>query len=606
MSENKKNPAPTAEKPKDLKTAIKKLMAYLKPFKFQLIAVVCFAVLGAVFSIVGPKILGTATTKIYEGLVSKVSGTGVGIDFEGIWATLMILLALYIASTIFNLFTGIIMARVSQKASYNLRQELSEKMNRMPLGYFDTRSYGDVLSRITNDVDLISQNLNQSMTQVITAITTIIGILIMMFSISWIMTLIAIIVLPISLLGIGQVVKRSQRYFVEQQQYLGKVNGQVEELYGGHTVVKAFNGEPEAVHEFEVLNSELYNTAWRSQFLSGMLMPIMTFIGNIGYVLVAIVGGLLAIRQAISVGDILAFIQYMKTFTQPISQTAQVANLIQSMGAASERVFEFLEEEEEIKTPEKPANPNVIQGEVVFKNVNFGYDPNKIIINDFSIEVKPGQRIAIVGPTGAGKTTLIKLLMRFYDVNSGGIYVNGNNIKDFDRGELRDAFGMVLQETWLYSGSIMENIRYGRLDATDAEVIEAAKAARVHHFVNTLPDGYNMVLNEEASNVSQGQKQLLTIARAILSKPTILILDEATSSVDTRTEIMIQEAMNHLMEGRTSFIIAHRLSTIKNADLILVMKDGDIIEQGTHNELMDAGGFYNGLYTSQFDTNVED
>lgn len=605
MSENKKNTAPTAEKPKDLKTAIKKLMAYLKPFKIQLIAVVCFAVLGAVFSIVGPKILGTATTKIYEGLVSKVNGTGVGIDFEGIWAILMILLALYIASTIFNLLTGIIMSRVSQKASYNLRQELSQKMNRMPLGYFDTRSYGDVLSRITNDVDLISQNLNQSMTQVITAITTIIGILIMMFSISWIMTLIAIIVLPISLLGIGQVVKRSQKYFVEQQQYLGKVNGQVEELYGGHTVVKAFNGETEAVHEFEVLNSELYNTAWRSQFLSGMLMPIMTFIGNIGYVLVAIVGGLLAIRQAIAVGDILAFIQYMKTFTQPISQTAQVANLIQSMGAASERVFEFLEEEEEIKTPENPVDPQVIQGEVVFKNVNFGYDPNKIIINDFSIEVKPGQRIAIVGPTGAGKTTLIKLLMRFYDVNSGGIYVNGHNIKDFDRGELRDAFGMVLQETWLYSGSIMENIRYGRLDATDEEVIEAAKAARVHHFVSTLPDGYNMLLNEEASNVSQGQKQLLTIARAILSKPTILILDEATSSVDTRTEIMIQEAMNHLMEGRTSFIIAHRLSTIKNADLILVMKDGDIIEQGTHLELMDAGGFYNGLYTSQFDTNVE-
>lgn len=592
----------SGEKAKNFKGTMKELLKYLKPYRIAIIFVVIFAIGSAAFSIVGPKILGKATTEIFDGLMGKVMGTSAtGIDFTFIGRILLFLLALYLISAAFSFVQGYVMSGVSQKVSYNMRKEISEKINRMPLNYFDTRTHGEVLSRVTNDVDSISQNLNQSMTQVITAITTIIGVLIMMFSISASMTLVALLILPVSGLLITGVVKKSQKFFKEQQEYLGHVNGQVEEVYGGHNIVKAFNGEEDAIEEFNKLNDTLYASAWKSQFLSGMMMPIMTFVGNLGYVMVSILGGWLAIKKSIEVGDILSFIQYVRNFTQPIAQTAQVANLMQSTAAAAERVFEFLNEDEEVQFVENPVSLDGIDGEVTFENVHFGYNPEKIIINDFSANVKRGQKVAIVGPTGAGKTTMVKLLMRFYDVNSGRILIDGHDIKDFNRDDLRELFGMVLQETWLFNGTIMENIRYGRLDATDEEVIQAAKAAHVHHFVKTLPDGYNMVLNEEANNVSQGQKQLLTIARAILADPKLLILDEATSSVDTRTEVLIQQAMQNLMANRTSFIIAHRLSTIRDADLILVMKDGDIIEQGNHLDLLAAEGFYASLYNSQFE-----
>lgn len=588
------------EKAKDFKGTIKKLMKYLSEYKIGLIFVLLFAIGSTIFNIAGPKILGKATTEIFTGLVGKVSGSS-GIDFEKIAHILIFLMCLYVTSAIFSFIQGYIMTGVSQKMTYRLRKEISEKINRMPMNYFDTRTHGEVLSRVTNDIDTLSQSLNQSATQIITSFTTIIGVLIMMLSISPLMTLVALLILPISLGLISTIVKRSQRHFKNQQEYLGHVNGQVEEVYGGHNIVKAFNKEADVIKEFDETNEILYQSAWKSQFFSGMMMPIMQFVGNLGYVAVAILGGYLAIKKTIEVGDIQSFIQYVRNFTQPITQVAQVANMLQSTAAASERVFEFLEEEEEDQFAQNPVSVEGLEGNVEFDHVHFGYNADKIIINDFSAKVKQGQKIAIVGPTGAGKTTMIKLLMRFYDVNSGAILIDGHNLKDFNRGELRQMFGMVLQDTWLFHGSIKENIRYGKLDATDEEVIEAAKAAHVHRFVQTLPNGYDMELNEEASNVSQGQKQLLTIARAILADPKILILDEATSSVDTRTEVRIQKAMDNLMRGRTSFIIAHRLSTIRDADLILVMKDGDIIEQGNHEELLKQNGFYAELYNSQFE-----
>ena len=588
------------EKAKDFKGTIKKLMKYLSEYKIGLIFVLLFAIGSTIFNIAGPKILGKATTEIFTGLVGKVSGSS-GIDFEKIAHILIFLMCLYVTSAIFSFIQGYIMTGVSQKLTYRLRKEISEKINRMPMNYFDTRTHGEVLSRVTNDIDTLSQSLNQSATQIITSFTTIIGVLIMMLSISPLMTLVALLILPISLGLISTIVKRSQRHFKNQQEYLGHVNGQVEEVYGGHNIVKAFNKEADVIKEFDETNEILYQSAWKSQFFSGMMMPIMQFVGNLGYVAVAILGGYLAIKKTIEVGDIQSFIQYVRNFTQPITQVAQVANMLQSTAAASERVFEFLEEEEEDQFAQNPVSVEGLEGNVEFDHVHFGYNADKIIINDFSAKVKQGQKIAIVGPTGAGKTTMIKLLMRFYDVNSGAILIDGHNLKDFNRGELRQMFGMVLQDTWLFHGSIKENIRYGKLDATDEEVIEAAKAAHVHRFVQTLPNGYDMELNEEASNVSQGQKQLLTIARAMLADPKILILDEATSSVDTRTEVRIQKAMDNLMRGRTSFIIAHRLSTIRDADLILVMKDGDIIEQGNHEELLKQNGFYAELYNSQFE-----
>ena len=588
------------EKAKDFKGTIRKLMKYLSEYKIGLIFVLLFAIGSTIFNIAGPKILGKATTEIFTGLVGKVSG-GSGIDFEKIAHILIFLMCLYVTSAIFSFIQGYIMTGVSQKLTYRLRKEISEKINRMPMNYFDTRTHGEVLSRVTNDIDTLSQSLNQSATQIITSFTTIIGVLIMMLSISPLMTLVALLILPISLGLISTIVKRSQRHFKNQQEYLGHVNGQVEEVYGGHNIVKAFNKETDVIKEFDETNEILYQSAWKSQFFSGMMMPIMQFVGNLGYVAVAILGGCLAIKKTIEVGDIQSFIQYVRNFTQPITQVAQVANMLQSTAAASRRVFEFLEEEEEDQFAQNPVSVEGLEGNVEFDHVHFGYNADKIIINDFSAKVKQGQKIAIVGPTGAGKTTMIKLLMRFYDVNSGAILIDGHNLKDFNRGELRQMFGMVLQDTWLFHGSIKENIRYGKLDATDEEVIEAAKAAHVHRFVQTLPNGYDMELNEEASNVSQGQKQLLTIARAILADPKILILDEATSSVDTRTEVRIQKAMDNLMRGRTSFIIAHRLSTIRDADLILVMKDGDIIEQGNHEELLKQNGFYAELYNSQFE-----
>ena len=591
------------QKAKDFKKAMGKLSSYLKPYRLSLVVVVIFAILSSIFSIVGPKILGNATTEIYSGIMGKILGTNsAGINFIAIGKILLVLLVLYLLSAGFSYIQSYIVAGIVQKMSYSFRKQISEKMNRMPLKYFDKRSKGDVLSILTNDVGMISENLNQSLTQVITSIVTLIGVLIMMFSISWIMTLIAIIILPVSGLLMGSIVQKSQKYFTEQQKYLGKVNGEVEEIYGGHNVVKAFNGEDSAYESFEKLNKTLYSSAWKSQFLSGLMMPIMNFIGNFGYVLMSIVGGYLTILGAIQVGDILAFIQYIRSFTQPIAQLTQVANLMQTTAAACERVFEFLDEEEEVQVIENPVRDVNIKGDVAFKDVSFGYNEDKIIINDFTANIKAGQRVAIVGPTGAGKTTIVKLLMRFYDINKGSIMIDGHDIRDFNRNDLRDLFGMVLQETWLYNGSIMENIRYGKLTASDEDVIEAIKAAHANHFLEALPDGYNMELNEEASNISQGQKQLLTIARAILADPKILILDEATSSVDTRTEVLIQKAMDNLMKGRTSFIIAHRLSTIQDADLILVMKDGDIIEQGNHDELMAKGGFYSSLYNSQFDS----
>lgn len=592
------------EKAKDFKGTMKKLISYLSPYKLAILLVIVFAIGSSVFNIVGPKILGNATTKIFEGLVSKVSNSGGGIDFDAIFRTLTILASLYIISSIFSFIQTFITSDISQKVSYNLRKSISEKINKLPLNYYDRKTNGEVLSRVTNDIDAISQNLNQILSQMITSATTLIGVLIMMLSISVTMTLVSLIVIPLSLVMIMLVVKKSQKHFRAQQEYLGHTNGHIEEMYSGHNIMKAFNGEEKAIEEFDKLSDTLYNSAWKSQFLSGMMMPIMTFIGNLGYVIVAIMGGFLAIRNKIQVGDILAFIQYVRSFMQPIAQTAQIANVMQQTAAAAERVFEFLEEEEVVEDVKNPISTEGIEGAVEFDHVRFGYNEDKIIINDFSINIKPGQKVAIVGPTGAGKTTIVKLLMRFYELNGGKILIDGYDYRDFTRNDLRKIFGMVLQDTWLFNGSIMENIRYGRLDASDEEVIEAAKLAHAHHFIKTLADGYNMEINEEADNISQGQKQLLTIARAILSDPKILILDEATSSVDTRTEVLIQQAMENLMEGRTSFIIAHRLSTIKNADIILVMKDGDIVEQGTHEELLKSKGFYSELYNSQFEEEV--
>ena len=588
------------EKAKDFKGSVGKLLNYMGKYKIALLFVVIFAICGTAFNIVGPKILSKATTEIFNGLVSKLSG-GSGIDFGKIGKIMLLLMGLYVISACFSFIQGWLMTGISQKMCFRMRKEISEKINRMPLDYFESRTVGEVLSRITNDVDTLGMSLNQSVTQLITSVTTILGILIMMLSISPLMTLIAVVILPVSGILITTVVKSSQKYFRTQQEYLGHINGQVEESYGGHLVIKAFNKEKDMVKTFDETNGVLYESAWKSQFLSGLMQPIMAFVGNLGYAGVAISGGLLAIRGTIGVGDIQAFIQYVKNFTQPIQQIAQVINQVQSMTAASERVFEFLEEEEEDQEHEGAVSVENVTGEVKFSHVNFGYNPNQTIINDFSVDVKPGQKIAIVGPTGAGKTTMVKLLMRFYDVNSGQILLDNHDVRDYNRRDLRKAFGMVLQDTWLYKGTIMENIRYGRLDATDEEVIEAAKAAHADSFIRTLPGGYNMELNEDASNVSQGQKQLLTIARAILADSKVMILDEATSSVDTRTEALIQKAMDNLMEGRTSFVIAHRLSTIKNADVILVMKDGDIIEQGNHEELLAKGGFYAQLYNSQFE-----
>lgn len=588
------------EKPKDLKKSIKQLAMYIGKYKIGIFVVMICAACSTVFNVAGPKILGKATTALSEGLMNKIQGTG-SIDFGRIGTILLFVLGLYLMSALFSFIQGWVMTGITQKVCYQLRKEISEKINRMPMKYFESRTYGEVLSRITNDVDTLGQGLNQSITTIITSVATLVGVLIMMLSISPLMTLIALVILPISMGLIGLVTKKSQKFFRSQQEYLGHINGQVEEVYGGHLVIKAFNREKDTIEEFEKTNNILYDSAWKSQFLSGMMQPIMMFVGNLGYACVALTGGLLAINNVITIGDIQAFIQYVKNFTQPIQQIAQVINMVQSMSAASERVFEFLNEEEEDQIVENPAAIETATGEVTFDHVHFGYNPEQIIINDFSAKVQPGQKIAIVGPTGAGKTTMVKLLMRFYDVNSGAILLNDHNIKEFNRRDLRDAFGMVLQDTWLFKGTIMENIRYGRLDATDEEVIAAAKAARAHHFIQTLPGGYQMELNEDASNVSQGQKQLLTIARAILADNKILILDEATSSVDTRTEIEIQKAMDNLMKGRTSFVIAHRLSTIRDADLILVMKDGDIIEQGNHEELLAKNGFYANLYNSQFE-----
>jgi len=591
------------EKPKDFKGTIKKLLSYLGANKIGLFIVIVFAIGGTIFNIIGPKILGQATTEIFNGLVSKVQG-GEGMNFTKIGDILLIVIVLYITSTVFSFIQGYIMTGITQRTTYRMRKELSEKIDRMPMSFFESRTHGEVLSRITNDVDTLGTSLNQSATQLITSVTSIIGIIIMMLTINWIMTLVTLVILPLSMLFLKFVMKHSQKYFKQQQKTLGHVNGQVEETFSGHTIVKVFNKEEAVISTFEQTNHELYDSAWKSQFFSGIMMPVMQFVGNLGYVFVAILGGYLAIKKVITVGDIQAFIIYVRNFTQPISQVAQVANMLQSTAAASERVFEFLSEDEEEHTIQQPISTKGLRGRIMFDHVKFGYDYDKIIINDFSVKVEDGQKIAIVGPTGAGKSTMIKLLMRFYDVNEGAILLDGYDIKLFDRGELRKMFGMVLQDTWLFHGSIRDNIRYSKLGATDEEVIAAAKAARVHHFIKTLPGGYDMELNEEASNVSQGQKQLLTIARAILADPSILILDEATSSVDTRTEIQIQKAMDTLMKGRTSFVIAHRLSTIRDADIILFMKDGDIVEQGDHDSLLSQGGYYADLYYSQFETTI--
>lgn len=588
------------EKAKDFGGSFRKLLLYIGNYKFAILAVMIFAVISTVFSVLGPKVMGMATTTLAEGLMRKIGGTG-GIDFDKIAKILLLTLGIYLISTIFNFLQGWIMTGVTQKICYRMRKEISEKINRMPMKYFESRTYGEVLSRITNDVDTLGQGLNQSVTQMITSTATMIGVFVMMLTISPLMTMIALVILPVSVLLMSSIVRFSQKYFRTQQEYLGHINGQVEESYGGHLIIKAFNKEKDMMKRFDETNDILYESAWKSQFLSGLMHPIMVFVGNLGYAGVAISGGMLAIRGTIGVGDIQAFIQYVKNFTQPIQQIAQVINQVQSMTAASERVFEFLEEEEEEQAHEGAALVKNISGAVQFSHVNFGYNPDQTIIHDFSVDVKPGQKIAIVGPTGAGKTTMVKLLMRFYDVDGGKILLDGRDVKEYNRRELREVFGMVLQDTWLFKGTIMENIRYGRLNATDEEVIEAAKAAHADSFIRTLPGGYEMELNEDASNVSQGQKQLLTIARAILADSPVLILDEATSSVDTRTEEQIQKAMDNLMKGRTSFIIAHRLSTIKNADVILVMKDGDIIEQGNHEELLAKDGFYARLYNSQFE-----
>jgi ATP-binding cassette subfamily B multidrug efflux pump len=588
------------EKARDFKGTMKKLIKYLSVYKLSIIIVLIFAIASSIFTIIGPKVLGKVTTKLFEGSLAKIAGTG-GIDFDYIGRIIIILLVLYVISALFSYIQGFIMADVSMKVSYKLRKDISEKINSMPLKYFDSTNHGEVLSRVTNDVDTLSQTLNQSLSQIITSVITVVGVLIMMLTISWKLTLASMIMIPLSMGLVIVIVKKSQIFFKQQQDYLGNVNGHVEEMYGGHIVMKAFNGEKQSVDKFDKMNNKLFGVAWKAQFLTSIMMPLMTFVGNLGYVAVSILGGYLAAKKTIEVGDIQAFIQYVRQFTQPLAQLAQISNILQQTAASAERVFEFLEEEDEIPETSTPVEHNDVKGLVDFKDVHFGYTADKIIINDFSVSVKPGQKVAIVGPTGAGKTTMVKLLMRFYDINQGSIEIDGYNINDFTRNNLRSMFGMVLQDTWLYNASIMENIRYGRLSATDDEVIAAAKAAHADSFVHTLPDGYNMLLNEEASNVSQGQKQLLTIARAILADPKILILDEATSSVDTRTEVQIQRAMSHLMGNRTSFIIAHRLSTIRDADLILVMDHGDIVEQGNHKDLLAKGEFYADLYNSQFD-----
>lgn len=588
------------EKAKDFNATMKKLINYLSAYKVAIIIVFIFAAASAALNIAGPKILGKAITKLFEGVMAKISGTG-NIDFDYIGKIILLLIAVYAASALLAYIQGWVMTGVSMKVTYRFRRDIIEKINRMPFKYFDGTNHGEILSRITNDVDTISQTLNQSLTQIITSATMVIGALVMMFTISVTMTLVTFLMIPISMGLVMTIVKYSQRYFKEQQDYLGHVNGHVEEMYGAHTVMKAFNGEKKSIEEFDGYNNKLYEVAWKSQFLTGLMMPIMNTVSNLGYVGVTVLGGYLAVKGAIQVGDIQAFIQYVRSFTQPLAQIANISNILQQTAACAERVFEFLEEEEETPDVAHPIKLDSVEGRVDFVDVHFGYDPEKPIINDFSASIKPGQKVAIVGPTGAGKTTIVKLLMRFYDVNKGKIMIDGHDIREFTRSDLRSLFGMVLQDTWLYNGTIMDNIRYGKLDATDDEVIKAAKAAHVDHFVHTLPGGYNMVLNEEASNVSQGQKQLITIARAILADPKILILDEATSSVDTRTEVLIQRAMDNLMKGRTSFIIAHRLSTIRDADLILVMDHGDIVEQGTHKELLAKGGFYANLYNSQFE-----
>lgn len=588
------------EKPRNFKGTMKKLVKKLSVYKVSIFTVLIFAVASSIFSIVGPKILGKATTKLFEGVMAKIAGTG-SIDFGYIKNIIFILLGLYLISALFRYIQGWIMSGVSMKVSYDLRRDISKKINALPLKYFDKTTQGEVLSRVTNDIDTLSQTLNQSLSQIITSVTTVLGVLVMMLTISFRMTLVALVIIPISMALIMVIVKKSQKYFKQRQDYLGNVNGHVEEMYGGHIVMKAFNGEEKSIEKFDALNEKLYGAAWKSQFFTSIMRPLMNFVGNLGYVAISILGGYLAAKGTIEVGDIQAFIQYVRQFTQPISQIANISNILQQTAASAERVFEFLEEEEETKDPSNPLKVNNILGKVDFNDVHFGYNDDETIINDFSVSVKSGQKVAIVGPTGAGKTTIVKLLMRFYDIDKGAIMIDGHNIKDFTRNDLRDMFGMVLQDTWLYNDTIMENIRYGRLDATDDEVVAAAKAAHVDSFVHTLPDGYDMILNEEASNVSQGQKQLITIARAILADPKILILDEATSSVDTRTELQIQRAMDNLMENRTSFIIAHRLSTIKDADTILVMDKGDIVEQGNHKDLLEKDGFYASLYYSQFE-----
>jgi len=588
------------DRARDFRGTIGKLIKYLGRYRISVLVVFVFAIASTAAGIVGPKILGRATTSLFEGVMAQMSGSG-SIDFDYIGRIIIFTLCLYLFSALCAYIQGWIMADVSTNIAYRFRRDIAEKINRMPLKYFDGTTHGEVLSRITNDVDTVNQTLSQSLTQIITSIVTVIGVLVMMFSISWLMTLIALLILPISAALVGIIISRSQVFFMRQQDYLGHVNGHVEEMYGGHIVMKAFNGEEKSVEQFDEYNDVLYDAAWKSQFLSHLMMPLMRVVGNFGYVAVAVLGGYLAIQGTITVGNIQAFIQYVRTFTQPITQLANISNVLQQTAAAAERVFEFLEEEEEVAEATDPVTLEKPAGHVEFKHVRFGYDPDETIIKDFSAVAQPGQKIAIVGPTGAGKTTMVKLLMRFYDIDAGEILIDGHDIRDFTRRDLRQMFGMVLQDTWLYNGSIMENIRYGRPDATDEEVIVAARAARVDHFVRTLPDGYQMELNEEASNVSQGKKQLLTIARAVLADPRILILDEATSSVDTRTEVLIQQAMDELMQNRTSFVIAHRLSTIRNADLILVMRDGDIVEQGNHEELLERAGFYAELYNSQFD-----
>jgi ATP-binding cassette subfamily B multidrug efflux pump len=619
MSENKRTSTPTrqsggpmrgpgghmsmmkGDKARDFKGTMSKLVDYLGSYNIGILVVMVFAIASTVFTIIGPKILGRATTKLFEGVLEMIAGTGTGIDFDFIGRIILIAIGLYLTSAIFSYIQGWIMSGIAVDITYRFRKDIAKKINRMPFRYFDNTSQGEVLSRITNDVDTVNQTLNQSLSQIITSVVSVIGVLVMMLTISWKMTLVALMIIPLSAGVVMLIVRQSQKYFSQQQEYLGHVNGHVEEMFGGHLVMKAFNGEAASVEKFEGFNETLYSSAWKSQFLSGLMMPVMRFVGNLGYVGISILGGYLAIQKAITVGDIQAFIQYVNSFTRPITQIANISNVLQQTAAAAERVFEFLEEEEEIPEVENPVIPDEIKGHVEFQNVQFGYDPEEIIIKDFSADVQPGQKIALVGPTGAGKTTMVKLLMRFYDVQKGGIMVDGENIKDYKREDLRCLFGMVLQDTWLYNDTIMENIRYGRPGASDDDVIQAAKAAQVDHFVRTLSEGYDMVLNEESSNISQGQKQLLTIARAFVADPSMLILDEATSSVDTRTEVLIQKAMDNLMKDRTSFIIAHRLSTIRNADRILVMNEGDIVEQGKHEELLEKNGFYTELYNSQFD-----